>query len=376
MRSKLLSLTPLLLVSSSSLVLAQTDRSTLQVYLGARYTGQAIATFGNVGTIYSDSVLGDTTTVMTRRYTDGTVALDERYTDDGDKIPPDGRTNTWRFRDSSQVLEDGFGIAFNDYTTDGVGQTVSAETPGSAGLEMEFALRVADYGAGGFGLTGPFNWGVSFGFGLNDLNIKYRESIKATLNVTTDVYSLLGATAPEGPYGSPSRESVIITNPDGTVSSYTVDTSILLQDLPYDRTTSSTPEGADVNGYWELDGTFFTFRLGPWIRWRPFDRVSFRASAGISGTALGVTYSYDERTRVSEDTTLTTIVDGGTERYDYLGYYGSFDAEFWITSVTGIYAGVTYQNTTTDMRLETADRWAELELSTSVGFHIGITTHF
>lgn len=376
MRSKLLSLTLLLVVSVPSLVLAQTDRSNLQLYLGARFTGQATVTFGNVGTISSDSELGDTTTVMNRSYTDGAVFLDQRYTDDGDKIPPDGRTNTWGFSDTSQVLEDGSGIAFNDYSTDGSGNTVSADTPGSAGVEMEFALRLADYGSGGFGLTGPVNWGISFGFGLNDLNVKYRERIKATLNATTDVYSLLGASAPEGPYVSPSTEYLTITNPDGTIANYTVDTSILLQDLPYSRTTTSTPEGADVNGYWEIDGTFLTFRFGPWIRWRPIDQISFRASVGVSATVLGVTYSYDERAQITEDRTISAIVDGGTERYDYLGYYGSFDIEVWITSVTGVYAGVTYQNTSTDMRLETSDRWAELGLSTSLGFHIGITTHF
>jgi len=376
MRSKLLPLTLLLLVSAPSLLLAQTDRSNLQFLLGARFAGQATVTFGNVGTIPSNSVLGDTTTVMNRRYSDGAVLSDVRFTDDGEKIPSDGRTNRWRYDNSSQILEDGSGIAFNDFSTDGAGNTVSADAPGSAGLDMEFALRLADYGTGGFGMTGPVNWGISFGFGINDLNVKYRETIKATLNATRDVYSLLGATAPDGPFSSPSAEFITITNSDGTTSTFSVDTSVLLQDLPYSRTSTSTPDGADVDGYWEIDGTFLSFRFGPWFRWRPIDRLSFRASAGVSATVLGLTFSYDERARISEDRTISAIVDGDTERYDYIGYYGTLDAEFWITPVTGLYVGVTYQNASTDMRIALNNRTAELELSTSVGFRIGITTHF
>jgi hypothetical protein len=376
MRSKLLPLTLLLLVSVPSLLLAQTDRSNLQFYLSARFAGQATVTFGNVGSISSNSEIGDTSTVMNRLYADGAVLLDGRYTDDGDKIPPDGRTSRWVFNSSSQVLEDGSGIAFNDYSTDGNGSSVSADAPGSPGVDLEFALRLADYGTGGFGMAGPVNWGISFGFGLNDLNVKYEETIQATLNATRDAYSLFGATAPDGPYRSPSSESITITNPDGTTSSFLVDTSILLQDLPYDRTSTITPGGADVNGYWEIDGSSLTFRLGPWFRWRPIDRLSFRASVGVSATVMGVTFGYNEQALVADDRTISAIAESETERYDYIGFYGTLDAEFWFTPVTGVFAGVTYQSTSTDMRLALDGRTADIELATSVGFRIGITTHF
>jgi hypothetical protein len=131
-----------------------------------------------------------------------------------------------------------------------------------------------------------------------------------------------------------------------------------------------------VDGYWEIDGAFLTFRLGPWIRWRPFDRFSFRAGAGVSASVMGVTFDYEERAQVTEDRTISEIVDGETERYDYIGYYGTLDAEFWITPVTGVFAGVTYQSTSTEMKIALNNRTAELELSTSVGFRVGITTHF
>jgi hypothetical protein len=155
-----------------------------------------------------------------------------------------------------------------------------------------------------------------------------------------------------------------------------VDTSILLQDLPYDRTSTITPGGADVNGYWEIDGSFLTFRLGPWFRWRPIDRLSFRASVGVSATVMGVTFGYNEQALVADDRTISAIAESETERYDYIGFYGTFDAEFWFSPVTGVFAGVTYQSTSTDMRLALDGRTADIELATSVGFRIGITTHF
>ena len=376
MRSKLLIPTLLIAVSVPSLVVAQTDRSNLQIYLSARFAGQATATINNVGTIPSGNDLGDLTTVMDRFYTDGFVRIDQRVTDDGEKIPEDGRTNRWGYQSDVQALADGSGVVFNDFSTDGRDQTVTGEAEGSVGMDMEFALRLADYGVGGFGKAGPVNWGLSFGLGLNDLNVRLSQSITATLNATSDVYSLLGATLPGAPYQSPSFENVTVTNSDGSVSVIQVDSSILLENLPLSRSTSSTPDGAAIDGYWEVDGTFFTLRLGPWFRWRPIDRLSFRASAGISATILGATLSYQEQGIITDGRTVSAAVDGDRETFTGTGFYGYLDAEFWITDVTGLFVGVTYEDSSTELRLSAGNRTADVRFDTNVGFRLGITTHF
>ncbi|MEZ5278115.1 MAG: hypothetical protein R3F07_17160 [Opitutaceae bacterium] len=376
MRSKLLSSALLILVSVPSLLVAQTDRSNLQIFLSARFAGQATATINNVGTIPSGNDLGETTTVMDRYYSDGYVLTDQRLTDDGDKIPDDGRTNRWGYRTAEQSVDGGSAVIFNDYSTYGEGQTAEGPSEGSVGMDMEFALRLGDYGVGGFGKAGPVNWGISFGLGLNDVNIRLSESITATLNATSDVYSLLGATLPEAPFQSPSSQTITITNADGSVSVVQVDGTVLLENRPLSRSTSSIPEGANIDGYWEVDGTYFTLRLGPWIRWRPFDRLSFRASAGVSGTVLGATLSYEEQGTISDSRTVTAKVDGDRETYTGIGYYGYLDAEFWITDVTSFFVGVTYENSSTELQLSAGGRTADVRFDTNVGFRLGISSHF
>lgn len=376
MRSKLLISALFLVNSVSSLLLAQTDRSNLQFYLGARFAGQATATFSNVGTIRPENDIGDLTTVMNRAYADGFVYLDERTTADGDDIPDDGRTNRWGFFSDDQVTADGSGVVFTDYATDGEGQTVPGEAEGSVGLDMEFALRIGDYGVGGFGQAGPLNWGMSFGFGLNDVNVRTNETLLVTLQEISDTYDLLGATAPDAPYQSPSFDTISITNADGSVSSIIVDNSILLESLPLGRTASSTPEGGEVNGYWEVDGAYFTFRLGPWIRWRPLDRLSFRASGGVSATILGATLAYDERVELAGSRNLTEAVEGERETVGSVGYYGYLDVEFWITDVTAVYAGVTYESSAAELDLIAGNRSASVDFGATTGFRFGITTHF
>lgn len=376
MRSKLLISALFLATSVPSLLLAQTDRSNLQFYLGARFAGQATATFSNVGTIRPDNDIGDLTSLMNRTYADGYVYLDNRATIDGDDIPEDGRTNRWGFFSDDQVTEDGSGVIFSDFATDGEGQTVPGESEGSVGLDMEFALRLGDYGTGGFGQVGPFNWGMSFGFGLNDVNVRTHETLLATLQEVSDTYSLLGATAPGGLYQSPSTETISITNADGSISTILVDNSILMESLPLGRSTTSTPEGAEVDGYWEVDGSYITFRLGPWFRWRPLDRLSFRASGGVSATIMGATLAYDERVELSGSRNLTEAIEGDRETTGSVGYYGYLDVEFWITDVTGVYAGVTYESSSAKLDLVAGNRTASVDFGATMGFRVGITTHF
>jgi hypothetical protein len=344
--------------------------------LGARFAGQATATINNVGTIPSGNDLGDISAVMDRFYSDGYVLTDQRRTDDGEPIPADGRTNRWGYRTDAQGLEDGSGVVMNDYSTDGEGQTVDGSSEGSVGMDMEFAIRLGDYGVGGFGKAGPVNWGLSFGLGLNDVNVRLSDSIKATLNATSDVYSLLGATLPGAPYQSPSFETVTVTNPDGSVSVIQVDNTVLLENRPLSRSISTIPEGVDIDGYWEVDGAYFTLRVGPWIRWRPVDRVSLRASVGVTGTVLGATFTYEEQGRISDSQTVSSIVEGGRETYTSLGYYGYLDAEFWITDITSFFVGVTYEALSTELQLVAGGRTADVKFDTNVGFRLGISAHF
>lgn len=376
MRSKLLIPALFLVTSAPSILLAQTDRSNMQIYLGARFGGQATATFNNVGTIRPVNDIGDFTSLSDRVYGDGYVLLDERITTDGDKIPEDGRTNQWGFATDEQVVDDGSEIIFTDYATDGEGQTVPGEAEDSVGLDMEFAIRLGDWGVGGFGLAGPVNWGVSFAFGLNDLNIRTHETLLATLNTVSDSYSLLGATAPDAPYQSPGFTTQTITNADGTTSTISIDNSIMLESLPLSRTSISTPEGAEVNGYWEVDGVSLNFRLGPWVRWRPLDRLSFRASAGVTGTIMGATLAYDERVDIASFRELTEQIEGERETAGGVGYYGYLDVEFWITDITGVFAGVTYESSSIELDLIAGNRSAQVDFGATVGFRVGITTHF
>jgi hypothetical protein len=322
--------------------------------VGIRHLGGGKVEFGGVaGALPPATDFGPATGgAITRFYDDGGVGLDSTGNEGG-------LSRNWTYLFDSQVTPEG-NIAFNSYRTESQGYSAVRDTDANIGWELGFTRRL--------GSLGPqTEWGLAGGIGLNDIKAQAAETILARLVRVTDVYSLGGQTPPPAPYSAPS----FIVDSDGNL----VETTVPIGAEPLVRTQTEFFNGAEVQGNWRLKGAYFTARLGPMVRAQFGSRFSLYGSAGYAATLAGATLSLEERVQLEEVRTSPALV---TERQDsklISGFYAEANAEFWLTEVTGFYAGVSYfQRGSFDV--EASGRTARVTLDNSTGVQMGVVFRF
>ncbi|MBX3737183.1 MAG: hypothetical protein KF715_10865 [Candidatus Didemnitutus sp.] len=356
-----------------------------QMTFALRFGGQLKATFRNVGTISSSLDLKDTATEANRTYNDGFVNLRSTTDSDGTPTASDGRTNFWSYAASSQVSSDLSGINFHRYETEGQGTSMSAKSSPSIGIDVEGSRELWRFGR----ILGPgrrvWTVGAEVGAGLNTLNAKTTGSIAVTLRTITDTYSLLGAAPPGGDpadssstgYTAPSTTTQTVTNADGTTSSQTINTTTHLASTPESRVETVTPDGATVNGLWQIKGAYFGLRAGPWLRWQPNERFSMRFALGGTVSVVGLRLRYAETLDIPN---LTTPVEAGDESNSstqaQVGVFGGIDAEWWMSERTGFFGSASYEISHREGDLALGGRSALVKLSTGLGIRSGLSFKF
>ena len=172
-------------------------KSTLN--FGWRVIGGTKVKFTGSASILSYSPVPDLTNQnVSRTYADGYVYSDTRtvVSENGDgtavsfPITPDGKTNTWTYTNTSQVLPSGF-IQFHIYTADTTASEFNASGKTNTGLEVSVAHDYKDFGK---------HWSLKLfgGFSVNDISAYSMGTLNAVLNTTTDTYDLYGVTPPPG----------------------------------------------------------------------------------------------------------------------------------------------------------------------------------
>jgi hypothetical protein len=351
----------------------------------ARLTSRARASFRNLGTVASRHELDDATSEIARTYDDGYVGVDSRTDGSGVDLPDDYRTNNWSYDRTRQVTADGNAIAFHAYssTTNGAGQDAESGAL-NGGVEIEYGRTLGKFGRRRVELGRPFAWGFTAGLGLSDLNVKTRGTIQATLHVLTDYYSLLGAPAPvdDDPddgtaYTGPSSKTVTVTNPDGSTTTYTIDTTTYLGNRPESRVEESFEDAAHVEGFWQVKGASLSLRVGPWFRWQPKQKLALRLSAGGAVSLIGLNMRYSETLVVDEYISITELDEtADTKTFGIGGVFGAFDAEWWVTKRTGFFGSAHYEKYTDKVDMEINGRTADVQFSNGLGLRFGITTRF
>jgi hypothetical protein len=335
--------------------------------------------FEDVGAIPSRQNFGDTFSEVPRSYDDGFVTLDTRGDFNANAVTDDGRTNRWAYAYSSQVTPEN-DLAFHAYSTASNGTDIDIDSGSLTGVEMQYDYVIGVFGPKVSDKAWSFTWGAAIGAVFSPVNAKVRDTVKANLLTTTDVYSLEGAAVPGSPYTAPSTIDVAGVTSGGASVTYTVDNTTLLNNRPYRRTSDVvTPDAADVDGFWQVKGGYYTLRVGPTLRWQFGRHMSVRATIAGSVTFLGLTMEYDE---LVDDLQATQPLRAGgfTEADSDLiyGYYGALDAEYWLTDRTGFFAGVTLEETGDDVVLTagSAGRRAVVEMPSGTGFRVGMTVRF
>lgn len=372
------------------------SKSTLIV--GTRFLSGAKTQFFGKGALVSPEATFDATTAnLLRTYHDGQVSPDARtaaridssgnpVTDSVtgvqvfDPIAPDGKTNTWNYTNTNQVLNDGL-LAMHLYSAAITDPTIHRkDANGSAGLDVAVSRDMGKL----FGTRAT--WSIVAGVSMNDISAKTSANVQAAITTITDIYSLDGQVLPEPPYTSPSSSSstvldssgAAVLNADGTTQTTTVDTSILLNNKPLDRSTQTAVDTASVNARWDLKGAYFSMRVGPAV-WVPItSRFRANMSAGPVVVYAGSTYSVVQTftPQTGPDITDTSF---DTVNHVMPGYFADASLQFDLTEHTGFFAGAVFQSAgsyTQTLNNAAAQYSTKVDLTNQNGLRAGMTIRF
>lgn len=352
-----------------------------------RMLGSSKVRFSNLGEIRTDFEDDDPTDLVARVYADGYVSLDTRGESSTAENLSDGMTNNWSYDYNSQVTEAGDGIMMHAYSALPNAAFVDTESRKPVNPDLEYSRMLWQGGRVMSPRRTSMQLGWLAGWGLSDVNAKYRGKTTADLLVITDTYSLNGAPVPydytdddgnevEG-YTAPSTTTIEIVGDDGVTRTYEVDNSTLLANRPTSRTTEIVEDGATIDGFWQVSGAYFTLRSGPWMRWEPMTNFSLKLSGGGTFTLLGLSMNYQETLVIDEDTESAEVSNlSETVTESYAGIYGSVDGEWLLNEKTSFFASAYYENFDEELSLELDGRKADVEVSSGLGLRIGVTTRF
>lgn len=372
------------------------------VKLGFRHMSAAKASFANHGSslIAAPEDPGAATGAnLLRVYHDGSVSPDARTTPVFDNsgnptidpqtgtqisvpIAPDGKTNSWTYTNNSQVSDapNGF-IAFHSYSAEIVDTTSHrGEGKSSNGLDL-----VVTHDLGAFFHT-RLNWRLMAGMSIGDISAKAEGQVAANVNTITDLYNLYGVVPPAAPYTSPSStaQNVLdangnpVTNPDGTVQTVTIDTSVLLGNDPTRLPTQTTASDTAVVDKWKVKGAYYTFRAGPEFSFPITSRLKAEISFGPALVYAGTNYSVTET--FTPETGTDIVQTENSSAYKLLpGYYADASLQFDLTDKAGFFAGAVYQSAgtyTQDLNTTTAHYVTKVDLSNQNGLRAGMSVRF
>jgi hypothetical protein len=332
--------------------------------------------FSGSGSIPSGVNPGDTTdpTVTTRSFNDGTISPDARVGADGvTPITPDGRSNTFTFSNASQIDPNNNGVDFHTYSA--VADSGANAHGGRAGP------------GGGYDITfeRDFGWHLGRlqinligGLGLNKISFSKTSEVQGTLTTTTFVFGTFntdvdgngdptpnpGLGSPTGyTPGAPATSSTpgapFVTTPFSSPTSTTdpagnpVDNSPLINNAatanpntptsgPAAGTTTSDAlltESANING------AYFTLRLGAEITLPITDKFSASVSGGPALVYAGTTFSVDQTVTPPTGNPITSTVSD-TFNTVLPAYFANANVEYDLTDTTGLYLGAVFQSTT------------------------------
>lgn len=350
--------------------------------ISLRFAGKVDVSFRDIGTLATTRNVGDIESAVSRSYDDGYVLRDSRTTSTGVPFPDDGRTNSWRMAFEEQIVdEDGDGspdaIAFHRYETRSDGAFINSESTDVPGIDVDYAYSFGNFGGRLRNQAPRVTWGGMVGLSLTQVNAKKRDSVLTTLITVEDRYTLDGAAPPEPPYTAPFFENVTTIDSNGNTITNSIDKTILLGNRPYVRHFHEEPGEANIEGFWQVRGGAFTGRAGLWARYRPHERLGLRASAGVTGSFLGLRMRYDEwldDDRLVEGLRYRNQIQ--PEKWTYFGAYANLDAELWLTSTTSLFAGVSYEKLDKKFSIGLDGRTADIRFGSGTGLRFGITKLF
>ena len=363
--------------------------------VGMRFITGLKTSFRGNGTIAAPEAVPNATAAnISRTYHDGIVQPDQRFMkiDNGNgttgnlPITPDGKTNTWGYENTSQVIPGDYMQMhiYSDTTTDTL--THSQDSKPSSGLEL---TSTRDLGK----ITPRLSWTLLAGMSVNDIQSSMTTPVSSNLTTVTDTYDLFGQIPPQGPYTAPSTANQNLVNTGGIVVvdsagdpvTQQVDTTVLLGNVPLNRTTTTTSNMTSVVNHFKLHGAYAMFRVGPAFTYNFNDHLKLTVSAGPALIYSSTTYAVTELLTPQTGNSIEDLVQD-TDYKLLPAAYADATLEYDLTDKAGLYFGAFYQESGSYTQTvgtvgsgyygSSANYSTHVDFSNQQGFRTGMTIRF
>ncbi len=354
-----------------------------------------------------------------------------------------GYSRQWRTATTAQIGSDNR-VAFSDYGFESEGASAEGKAGSSSGVELGFERVLSKKH------DAKLQWNFGGSIGIADINAKSSQQIKATLLKRTDYYRLNGSIDTTGldlsaPYTSEkfpengtfkpvtnngffigtdgrfvNKDGNIVNaqgqllNANSTVVDPTSADPLVRDPVLNDNTAnplrtnpiaiestvaiSSTPDagsglttktvgGADIDGRWQIKGSYYALKLGPSFRYKFSERFSVSGRAGVTINYIGTRFIVDELVtstiagvtglRSTTDNIESPVSEKAENEVNEItfGGFAGVDLEYWVSDKTGFYAGAAYESLG-DFTQEYQGRKAEISGGSGTSFRFGIITRF
>jgi hypothetical protein len=373
------------------------------VQLSFRHLGGAKTSFFGTGKILApEAALPGAGPNQQRVYHDGEVDPDQRTAPRTDSagnpvldpvngtailepIPPDGRTNSWSYKDERQVNNSGENpsvplgyIAFHSYSADVFADSpLNQKAKSTNGMDLAVTRDIRKF------LNGRIALNLVAGMSVNDIDSKAEGPMLANVHTITDYYSTFGQVIPPPPYTAPTTSSQTLTDASGNTITVPVDTSILIGNDPAyrDPTTQSRVPNAVINT-WKLKGAYYTFRLGPVLSIPIGSKFHVDLSAGPILVYAGTTYRVTQTFKPQDIDAFGDEITEADSRAAYkfrVGAYADASLAYDVTDKAGFFAGAVWQTAksyTQELHTSTAQYSAKVDLANQNGLRAGMSVRF
>ncbi len=335
----------------------------------------------NLTRVYHDGSVRPDARVIARLDSTGNPVIDPQTNSPAlDPIAPDGKTNSWNYTSASQLELPGY-VRFNSYSADVIDQAMREKKGGSSsGMDIAMSRDMGKL----FGSR--LAWNLTAGMSINDISTNTNDLVRARMNTISDYYSLFGQTPPDAPYSAPSSTTVSVldasgnpvVNEDGSVSTITTDTTVLLGNEPAGRTNTTVTDDTSVSNHWRVKGAYYTFRAGPTLLFPISTRLKASISAGAAMVYSGTTYTVTQTFQPALGAEISDTSNNAA--YKILpGYFADATVQFDLTERTGFYAGAVFQSAGSyTQSIDTANSHyaTKIDLSNQNGVRAGMSIRF
>jgi opacity protein-like surface antigen len=282
-------------------------------------------------------------------YDDGYVS------EDVSRSPTD--TWNWGYQKNDQIVGDTLELHRTDSPRDGMREKLDEWA--EYGFEIGYGRELYRFG----NAERPFRLGVEGSFSASALEIKSDNTITRTQARRVDRFSLGGIVPPPGPYNGP-FEGPLPPNPPAPI---------------IDRNpVGSATEMATVSSRQraEIDGTYYGFRLGPYLEMPLTGRFALEFGLGLAMVQASGDLSYAEAFQTTGTGGPPIARENKQSSDDWLfGFYTNARLQYWWTDAWGLYLGVEFQ-ALDDLKMTAENKTATVNFGETMGVSLGVVYSF